>query len=1157
MVNFVRKSAMLLVISFICCCQFKVFSQKLAAVTQPYANQQSQVNLQKDQDQQLLEQTLKEIGDQFKVSFAFDQKIVEQKKVSKSVLEADDLNQLLSDVLVPLGLTYKKIDDTHYIIREAKRTRESVGKIKASDLNATRPTEQVSKLPTITTQPTQAFSPLEKVITGQVTDENGESLPGVNILVKNTTVGTVSDIDGNYRLTAPDNAETLVFSSVGYATEEVAINNRTTIDLNMRPNVESLSEVVVVGYGTQKKSDVTGSVVSVDSEILQEANKVNAVQAMQGQVPGLDIQTVSNKPGGGFNIRVRGANTINFSEPVSQGGFSPGQNPLFVVDGIFVDDISFINPADIEQIDVLKDASATAIYGARGSSGVVIVTTKRGKSGKLSVQYDNYVGVRQPYNLPDIFEGEEYVEFMRDAVVGIAYSTGDFSVNREDVDLGTFLRPNELENIANGDYVDWIDLIKQNGFQTNHTLSLSGGNDRTTYGFGVGYTIDEGTFPGESLERYNIRANVQGEVSDKITLTYSGYATYQVLNEGSYEGFRSAYRLRPTGTAFDENGEPEFWPLDGETFITNPLFEEDNITREHRSLSYIGNFGITVKPIEGLSLTSTFSPNLRFNRYGEYRGLFSKSVGQREDNRRAVYNNSNNLGYTWDNIINYEVSLGAEHQLNATLISSAWVQRDELIETQVRNFATDEFSFYNIDAGSDIRTLRNSFVQESLLSYSARLNYSFRSKYLLTVTGRYDGSSKLSNDNKWAFFPSAALAWRVSDEAFMENQSFVSDLKLRLSYGETGNNGSGGGLNPLGSQALIGSGFTNLGDQVVQTAFFEARIANQDLTWERTSEFNLGIDYGFLENRLVGALELYNRYTTDLILSRSLPSLTGKEFIFDNVGEISNRGVEFNIRSINVDKGAFKWTTSLNFARNVNKIEKLYGGLDQLPVFSVRDAELIHQVGEDVGSIYTFEPIGIWQQDEAEEAQALGQQPGQVKVRDVNEDGIITADDRTIIGSLQPDWTGSITNTFNIKGFDFTVFAYTRQGVESYSWFHRSHGWDQDNAPARFNGWDTEYWTPNNPTNVWHQPGNSGPYKRSLFYRDVSFIKIGYMTLGYTLPRGLVDRLGLGSLRVYATAQNPFVFTDYEGWDPESAGRNSWGSAFLSRTLMAGVNLRF
>ncbi|WKN42623.1 SusC/RagA family TonB-linked outer membrane protein [Tunicatimonas pelagia] len=1155
MVSFVQKQTTLLVVILIGCCQFEAFGQKLATATQPYTNQSVQVSFQEDQGQQLLEQALKEIGTQHKISFAFDQKVVDQKKVRKSALKANDLDQLLRNILTPLGLTYKKLDATHYIIRVATPKKQSVGKVETRTVSATA--KQASLLPLSDARSVEQLPSLEKTISGQVTDENGESLPGVNILVKNTTVGTVTDIDGNFRVTAPDNAETLVFSSVGYLTQEVAINNRTTINLTMSPNVESLSEVVVVGYGTQKKSDVTGSVVSVDSEILQEANKVNAVQAIQGQVPGLDIQTVSNKPGGGFNIRVRGANTINFEEPVSQGGYSPGQNPLFVVDGIFVDDISFINPADIEQIDVLKDASATAIYGARGSSGVVIVTTKRGKSGKLSVQYDNYFGVRQPYNLPDIFEGEEYVEFMRDAVVGLAYSSGDFSVSREDVDLSTFLRPNELENIANGEYVDWVDLIKQNGFQMNHTLSLSGGTDRTTYGFGAGYTVDEGTFPGESLERYNIRANVQGEISDKITLTYSGYATYQVLNNGSFEGFRSAYRLRPTGTAFDENGEPEFWPLEGETFITNPLFEEDNITREHRSLSYIGNLGITVKPIEGLSLTSTFSPNLRFNRYGEYRGLFSKSVGQRVDNRRAIYNNSNNLGYTWDNIINYEVSLGAEHQLNATLISSAWTQRDELIETQVRNFTTDEFLFYNIDAGSDIRGLQNSFVQQSILSYSARLNYSLLSRYLLTVTGRYDGSSMLSEQNKWAFFPSAALAWRVSDEAFMENQSFVSDLKLRFSYGETGNNGAGGGLNPLGSQALINAGFTNLGDQPVQSAFFGTRIANQDLTWERTSEFNLGIDYGFLENRLVGALELYNRHTTDLILSRSLPTFTGKDQIFDNVGEIRNRGIEFNIRSVNVDNGSFKWTTLLNFARNINRIEQLYGGLDRLPNFSTRDAELIHQIGEDVGSFFTFEPTGIWQLDEADEAQALGQQPGQVKVRDVNEDGIITAEDRTIVGSPQPDWTGSITNTINFKGFDFTVFAYTRQGVESYSWFHRSHGWDQDDAPARFNGWATQYWTPDNPTNTWHQPGNSGPYKRALFYRDVSFVKIGYMTLGYTLPRGLVDRLGLSSLRVYATAQNPFVFTDYEGWDPESAGRNSWGAAFLSRTLMAGVNVRF
>ena len=993
-------------------------------------------------------------------------------------------------------------------------------------------------------------------ISGTVYDGNtGEPLIGATVLIVNSSSGTITDYNGSYEIQAEASDE-LVFSYTGYQPQTVSINGRTQIDVNLLPDVEVLDQVVVIGYGTVKKSDVTGAVLSVGEETIAEANKVNAVQALQGQVAGVDIQSASNKPGGGFNIRIRGANTVNSNEPVSQGGYSAGQNPLFVVDGVFVDDISFLNPADIAKIDVLKDASATAIYGSRGSSGVVIVTTKRGESGKVTVQYDNYFGLKEAYNEPDIFNGSEYTQFMRDAIIGLQYASGDFSGNPNDIDLGDYLRPNELENIDNNNYADWVDLIQQRGVQTNHSLSISGGTDVSQFGFGAGYTFDEGVFEGEDYERYNLRANMSTQLTPFFKVIFNGYANLSTRNEGSYEGFRSAYRLRPTGSAYDDNGDPLFWPLEGETFITNPLFEADNITRETRTLGYLGNIGFELKPFEKLTFTTTFSPNIEFVRYGEYRGFQSKAVGEREDRRRAVVNNANSISYTWDNILNYSNTFNRLHEFNASLIASSWLQRDELVETQVRNFTTDEFLFYNIDAGSDIRTLRNSFVKESLQSYAARFNYSFNDRYLLTLTGRYDGSSKLSEDNKWAFFPSAALAWRISNEDFWSQDSPVSSLKLRLSYGETGNTGSGGGLAPLGSQSLISSGFTNLGDEIVTTSFIDG-LSNQDLTWETTTELNIGLDFGLLNNRITGAIEYYDRNTTDLILQRSLPVVSGFSSVFQNVGEVNNTGVELFLNTVNVNSGDWKWTTSFNFAANQNELVELYDGLDELPGFSVRDAQLIHRVGEEIGSLFFYEVDGVWQESEVDLAQSYGQQPGQVRVVDQNNDGVIDADDRTILGSQQPDWTGSFTSNLSFKNFDFNVFVYTRQGVEGYSWFHRSHGWDQDDNPARFNGWKTDYWTPTNPNGGWHQPGNSGPYKRALNYQDLSFVKVGYITLGYNLPQPLLDSWGISRFRLYATAQNPFVFTDYEGWDPETANRNTWGAGFATRSWIAGVNLTF
>lgn len=1005
--------------------------------------------------------------------------------------------------------------------------------------------------------PTGSFFQDDKItVSGRVTAVDvPDGLPGVTVHIENTSMGTITDVNGTYSIEAPANA-VLIFSYVGYISEKVSIGNRTTIDLRLTLDITALEEIVVVGYGEVKKKELTGAVVSMNADKIKETNKVNAVQALQGQVSGVDIQAAGNKPGEPFNIRIRGASTINSSESIDNAGYSAGQNPLFVVDGIFVNDITFLNPADIERMDVLKDASSTAIYGSRGTNGVVIITTKKGtKDTRITVKYDAYHGIRQPYNFPRIFEGEEFVDFFTDAVVGLEQSGGNTGFTRDDVVLSDFLRANEIENINNGNYTDWVDLIKQNGVQSNHTLNVSGGGAKTAYNFSLGYTKDEGTFPGEDLDRYNLGGSVQSEISRHITLSFSNYATFQLRDEGSREGFRSAYRLRPTGSVYEDNGELRFFPLESETFITNPLFEEDNITRETRSLNYIGNISVTVKPIENLSITSSFSPSIDFNRYGEYRGLLSKSVSDRPERRRAQVNHGNRLAYTWDNILNYDLNFTDQHSLKATFITSTFLDREEDYQNQVRDFDTDEFLFYNIDAGADIRQLRSNLRKQTLQSFTGRVSYAFQDKYLLTLTGRYDGASILSEGNKWAFFPSAALAWRVIDEGFMANQGVFTDLKLRVSYGETGNNGTGGGLAPLQSQSLLDIRFTNLGDEP-QTAVGFSNLANQDLEWERTREVNIGIDFGIVKNRIYGSIDLYNRNSDKVIFRRSLPRVTGFEGVFDNIGEVRNRGIELGINSVNLDLGSLKWTTSVNFAKNDNEVIKLIDDLDQLR-FSAREAELIHKVGEDVGSLFFYEFDGIWQQDEADEAERFGQRPGQVKVKDLDDNGEITDADRTILGSPLPKWTGGITNTFKYKELDFSIFISTRQGVKEYSWFHRSHGWDQDERPARFNGLKTNYWTPDNPSNEWWQPGNAGPWKRALFYRDVSFVKVGYMTLGYTFSSNLTEKLGLGSFRVYFTAQNPFIFTDYEGWDPETASRNSWGSAFLARTLIGGINVTF
>ncbi|MAG87746.1 MAG: SusC/RagA family TonB-linked outer membrane protein [Flavobacteriaceae bacterium] len=989
--------------------------------------------------------------------------------------------------------------------------------------------------------------------------DSGETLPGVTVNIKGSNTGTVTDLDGSFEIKA-ESGSILVFSFVGYVSQEVIIKDQTSLSINMETDIASLEEVAIIGYGKVKRSNLTGSVSTVSSETLEKTNKIDAVSSIQGQVAGVTVQRTDNKPGsGGFNIRVRGANTINSGS--GNGGYSPGQNPLFVVDGIFVDDISFLNPADIERMDVLKDAASAAIYGSRGTNGVVIIQTKKGKEGKMSIRYNNYVGFKEIYNLPPVFDGQSYIPFLRDVVVGNQFASnkdGNFSqYSAAAVNIEDYLSEEELQNIANGVSTDWVDLITRNGFQQNHTLDLSGGNENTVYAAGLGYTEDEGTTYGEDFKRYTLKGNIQSDLTDWLTFGYDNYITLATTNEGSLEAFRSAYRLKPIGRAYDENGDLLFLPTQKETQVSNPIFDTKNWKLENKYINFIGNISLSVKPLKGLSITTKFAPNVKYTRLGEYRGLYTKSAIGNQSSTRAQVDNFLDYSYTWDNIIDYNKDIDSDNSIAATFIYSRFLQENESYNIQIRNFSSDNFLFYNLGAGSNINSYGSGFSKQTLESYTARVNYNLMDRYILTLTGRYDGASVLSEDNKWAFFPSASLAYRVIRENFMNSQKVFSDLKLRLSYGQTGNNGIGGGLNPLGTLSLLNSSYTNLGDASVPTLFVSG-LANQDLSWERTSEVNVGVDFGFLNNRLTGSVDIYNRNIRDIIFFRPLPTATGFSGTFDNIGESRNRGIEIGLNAKIIDNDNFKWNTNINFASNRNEIVNLYNNSNEI-IFGAQGGTFIHRVGEPTGSLYGYKYDGIWQLDQAEEAATYGQKPGQVRVVDINGDGQITEQgDRTVLGNPLPKWTGGFTSTMNYKDFDFSFFVYTSQGVTISSNFHNARAFSYDGEPARlWNGYDTNYWTPDNPTNNWFQPGNGGPYQQAIKNMDVSFVKVGFMTLGYSLPTTTTEKLGIKRLRLYTTVQNPFTFTDYDGWDPENAGRNTYGAAFMSRTYMAGLNFSF
>lgn len=967
--------------------------------------------------------------------------------------------------------------------------------------------------------------PQQLTVSGTVTDTTGMPLPGVSVIEKDTRNGVVTGIDGTYNISLSENA-VLIFSLVGYLRAEIPVENRSVIDIELKADVASLEELVVIGYGTVKKEDLTGSVGSIGADVIASTALPDATGALQGRVAGVNIEKNVGKPGSGFQVTVRGLSSLDEDRNA----------PLYVIDGIPTNSgMADLNPADIEKIDILKDASATAIYGSRGANGVVIITTKRGKEGRFTIQYDGYAGIRTPSNLPDMMNGEEYVRWRTDLFNYLPDRSTDRSADNPD-----FFTPEEWDRIDRGDYTDWIDLILRNGLQTSNTITASGGDERGTFALSIGQLKEQGNVPGEDFNRYNVRLNVDRKFAEKWQAGGNLYFTYSLQNQGSFETLRSAYRLPPVANPYDENGDPKFFAYRND-FVTNPLFEykDDGEIRENRRYRAFGNVYLQVEPVNGLTLRSQLSPQVIYRRNGQYTGQYSKGGAGVIENTRASYFTEDYFGYVLDNQLTYQKAF-AEHDFNATFIQSIQYEQWEDSDQSARNFPFNS-KWYNLGAvpNENILNSETDYRQRSLASFLGRLQYTYNGKYLFTATGRYDGSSRLSEGNKWSFFPSAAFAWRLSEENFMQGLRNINNLKLRVSYGVSGNDA----VDIYGTQSNLSQWRYDF-DGVVAPSYYKNRLGNPDLTWERTTEINLGLDYGFFNYRINGNIDVYRRDAKDLIMQRQLPQTGGWEVIWDNVGWVRNTGIEIGLNTLNIQTGNFSWTTGIVFDRNKNEIVELFGEKKD-------DVGNSWFIGEPIQVNYDYEFDGIWQPDEADLAAEYGQSPGQVKVKDLNNDGVINAEDRKIIGQRIPKWSGSITNTLKYKNWDFLVYVYTRQGEQLFSTFKSTFMSYEGN----YKNVAVDYWTEDNPSNKYPQPGNKGPYFNSFRYSDVSFVRVGNISLGYTIPKEAFGKLNIHKLRVYVTATNPFVFTSYEGYDPEWGDENTWGEATGFSTYLLGVNL--
>ena len=989
---------------------------------------------------------------------------------------------------------------------------------------------------------TQGLPPL--LITGKVSDQsNGEALPGVNIQVEGTALGAVTDLEGKYTIEVPNATAVLIFSYVSFVTQRIPVGNQSVIEVQLVADVSSINEVVVVGYGRQKKGDITGAISSISAKALKEVPVTNAPQMLQGRAAGVYVLNTGNKPGSGVSVQIRGRRS-----------FSAGNDPLYVVDGIPISGgFNDINPGDIASMEILKDASATAIYGSRGANGVIIITTKRGKPGKTTLSYDTYIGASNIFRYADLMNGEQFAEYKRESRRAvISPSTGKPLYDDADPTADSKLfEAVELESISKGLSTDWQRLMIDDGHVQNHELGVSGGSENTSFNIAVGYFQDIGIIAGQDFTRYTSRINLDQKIGQRFKAGMSTLGSYSERNGEDVNPYGQgadfgALTENPLGKAYDDNGELIFLPT-SDGLRSNPLSElvPGAVINRGKRFRLLSNLYGEAEIIDGLVFRMNFAPDLTQNKKGDFRGRYTNVRFLADP--AASSSEDFTLAYTWENILSYRRRIGKKHSIDFTGLYSLQTRQFERSNINVAGLPVEALEYYNLGAASVISSVGSQYEKWGIVSYMGRINYAFDNRFLLTLTGRSDGSSKFAEGKKWGYFPSAALAWNASNEPFMQGSKVFTNLKLRFSYGSTGNEG----ILPYQTNGLLTRTQYDF-DGSAAFGYRPSSIRNSDLRWETTTTANLGIDFGILGNRITGAVEIYQSKTSDLLLPKLLPITSGFASIIANIGSKRNRGFEFSISTLNIaakKPGGFEWSTDLNLFANREEILELSQG-------KVDDVGNLRFIGQPALVYYDFVKTGIWQLGEDVDAKKYGSVVGGIKVKDVNGNGSIDPGDRQILGSDVPDLVGGMTHRFEFKGFDLSVLTFARFGSTIQSPFHGSFRY----LSGRINQYNIDYWTKNNPTNEYPQPNvnqTSPLYGSTLSYFDGSFIKIRNINLGYSFAPALLEKLKLQSLRIYVSAQNPLVFSPYtsihNGIDPEFPTT----STPPVRTFLLGINTKF
>ena len=1087
----------------------------------------------------------------------------------------------------------------------------------------------------------------QQTVTGTVKDATGEPMIGVTVLL-NGQAAAVTDIDGNFTIKA-EPKDVVKVSYIGYSDQQVTVGNKTSLEIVLQEDSQTLNEVVVVGYGTMKKSDLTGSVSSVNTDQLNAKGTSSPIASLQGSVPGVNITQSSGRTNGGFNVEIRGKSSTN-----------DDLKPIYVIDGVVCDDMDFLNPQDIERIDVLKDASSTAIYGSRATAGVVMVTTKSGagvsKRGqqKPTVSYDGYVGVVKTARMPDFMGTSDYynyrfLNFLTYAEGGSAtalsgqpaYAMNNYpqmSLWKTDADDPNGGYSMMKRMIRDGRSYNWPDEVTRTGFQQNHYLAVSGTageNNDVSYHFGVGYNQEKGVYRGDDSKKINFKGSVDAKLYKWLTGGFSFNVARQENNYADDNGVQYAYRMNPFMNPYNEDGSISTNPGNNSSMGSDPGYQFSdsasplvllsNQTKTRETWRLLGNFYLQIQPIKEVTIKSTFAPNFSQYRQGTFNEANDLIKGYEDkdgtgDGNRAIHQTHRNFSWTWTNQVNFNKTFNEVHSVDFLALNEVIASNSENLQVTARRVLPGS-DWYNVGSANDpSKTVStSSFTENSMISWAFRGNYTYAGKYMATATIRWDGSSKFADGHRWGSFPSFALAWRASEEEFLKKVDWLSNLKLRLSYGVTGNNS---GIGNYDTQQTVASGvnYYPFGG-TYYSGYYPSKVVDKLLTWEKSHELNFGIDFGFLKNRISGSIDIYQKTSKDLLYEVTLPLEAGWDYsenslktMTTNVGKVQNKGIEIALTTVNIENQDWRWETTFNFAHNKNKIKEINGTGESLPTNGLF-------IGEPFNNVYQYNWVGIVSDrnmvvPDNDAARNNGFTPGAtVKesdyyykvygwtegnpiIEDLDGDGEIKdgyindsnpekRGDKMVFRK-EPSWTGSFTSNLSWRDWDFAFSIYTKQNYKVLSNFYEEYI-AYGSSSRGYNMLNVDYYIPAgtlidcdgvtadgtyiNP--VYQQQTHYGEYPfpnnggsnngmntdkylgNANKVTDASFVKVKYITLGYTFPKKWINKIGIQKLRLYCTVTNPFVFTDYKGFDPEWADATNKNDGPSTVTWQFGASLKF